>query len=548
MDYSSLRIKKYKLFEEVFLLDLKRVNIIIGKNNSGKSSLIDAFSAAYDENEFAKLEKEIGELIASTAVSIEMVEAVFRGYSGIGRWNPTRYATAVEGKEIGFRITGKTVSFSGSIKVELMSDDKLINELKSHWPSGLRIVEETRNQTCFRRMNAERYIVPEHTLEDGLSPTGEGATNLMRKILSESNYDESTIEIELLNALNSIFQSDGEFESIRIQQINGESGGIWEVFLQEKGQQRIPLSKMGSGLKTIILILLNLLVIPGLSKKTRFVYAFEEIENNLHPALQRRVFDYLYKYAVDNETTIFITTHSHVAINCFYDKDEASLYYIEKKDNKATVYRIESYLDKAKILSDLDVKASDILQSNGIIWVEGPSDRVYIKRWIELLTDNEFEEGKDYQFLYYGGRLLSHYSAEEETDLISILTTNRNAAIVIDSDKINRQTSLNNTKKRIIGEFSRLNMFSWVTKGKEIENYIPVSAIRNMLGKDRMKECGQYELFPGYIEKHYKGFSGRKVQFANSVIKNMSKEECERKMDLQKQIKELYRSIEKWNR
>lgn len=548
MDYSSLRIKKYKLFEEVFLLDLKRVNIIIGKNNSGKSSLIDAISAAYDENEFAKLEKEIGELIASTAVSIEMVEAVFRGYSGIGRWNPTNYATAVEGKEIGFRITGKTVSFSGSIKVELMSDDKLINELKSHWPSGLRIVEETRNQTCFRRMNAERDIVPEHTLEDGLSPTGEGATNLMRRILSESNYDESTIEIELLNALNSIFQSDGEFESIRIQQINGESGGIWEVFLQEKGQQRIPLSKMGSGLKTIILILLNLLVIPGLSKKTRFVYAFEEIENNLHPALQRRVFDYLYKYAVDNETTIFITTHSHVAINCFYDKDEASLYHIEKKDNKATVYRIESYLDKAKILSDLDVKASDILQSNGIIWVEGPSDRVYIKRWIELLTDNEFEEGKDYQFLYYGGRLLSHYSAEEETDLISILTTNRNAAIVIDSDKINRQTSLNNTKKRIIGEFSRLNMFSWVTKGKEIENYIPVSAIRNMLGKDRMKECGQYELFPGYIEKHYKGFSGRKVQFANSVIKNMSKEECERKMDLQKQIKELYRSIEKWNR
>ena len=77
-------------------------------------------------------------------------------------------------------------------------------------------------------------------------------------------------------ALNSIFQSDGEFESIRIQQINGESGGMWEVFLQEKGQQRIPLSKMGSGLKTIILILLNLLVIPGLSKKTRFVYAFEE--------------------------------------------------------------------------------------------------------------------------------------------------------------------------------------------------------------------------------------------------------------------------------
>lgn len=59
----------------------------------------------------------------------------------------------------------------------------------------------------------------------------------------------------------------------------------------------------------------------------------------------------------------------------------------------------------------MDVKASDILQSNGIIWVEGPSDRIYLKRWLELFTPNEYEEGKHYQFLYYGGRLLSQYNA-----------------------------------------------------------------------------------------------------------------------------------------
>ena len=36
MKFSSIRVKKYKLFDEVMLSELKRVNIVIGKNNSGK--------------------------------------------------------------------------------------------------------------------------------------------------------------------------------------------------------------------------------------------------------------------------------------------------------------------------------------------------------------------------------------------------------------------------------------------------------------------------------------------------------------------------------
>lgn len=48
MIYSSIKLKNYKLFDEVTLQDLKHVNVIIGKNNSGKTSLIDVIAAAYD--------------------------------------------------------------------------------------------------------------------------------------------------------------------------------------------------------------------------------------------------------------------------------------------------------------------------------------------------------------------------------------------------------------------------------------------------------------------------------------------------------------------
>ncbi len=188
-----------------------------------------------------------------------------------------------------------------------------------------------------------------------------------------------------------------------------------------------------------------------------------------------------------------------------------------KENNGATIKRIESYIDKTEILDDLDIKASDILQASGIIWVEGPSDRIYIKKWLEIFCNNQFEEGKHYQFLYYGERLLSQYSAEEETDLISIITTNRNAAIVIDSDKRYQAAPLNDTKKRIIEEFDKLDMFCWVTKGKEIENYIPKDAIESMAGKVIRKKCEKYDLFPDYINTYYKNFANKKVPFANEI-------------------------------
>ena len=194
------------------------------------------------------------------------------------------------------------------------------------------------------------------------------------------------------------------------------------------------------------------------------------------------------------------------------------------------------------------MKASDILQSNGIIWVEGPSDRIYIKRWLELFTPNEYEEGKHYQFLYYGGRLLSQYSAKEETDLINIITTNRNAAIVIDSDKRSRSASLNNTKKRIMDEFDRLGMFYWVTKGKEIENYLPKEAVEAMLDITLESGCSQYKLFPDFIVPYYKGFSSKKVPFANKIKGHISLENSADILDLKKQIEKLYTHIKAWNR
>lgn len=46
-----------------------------------------------------------------------------------------------------------------------------------------------------------------------------GASNLIRKILNYSDYDEKIIEKELLDALNNIIYSDSHYSEIKVQQV-----------------------------------------------------------------------------------------------------------------------------------------------------------------------------------------------------------------------------------------------------------------------------------------------------------------------------------------
>lgn len=553
--YKGIRFKGYKAFAAdtyTELDNLPRVSVIIGKNNSGKSSVIDVMGMMYDR--MYAMREEITscaeEIAAEIPITRDMCDRLLSGYTSIQGYTSGTLWIKSKGRSIGYRVEpedsgGHIVEWNDRLPLWNSSD---ANRVESD-------ISRERDTYVFRHVAAERNIVPEEeekiggTLED-LSSTGRGASNIIRAFLNDSSYDETIIEDTLLKAVNEIMSPEAVFEGIRVQQVQDGYGNVrWEVFLKEEGMSRCPLSRMGSGLKMIILVLLNLLVIPELDeyKNKKMVYGFEELENNLHPAMQRKLFEYIYEFAEMHDVQVFITTHSHVAINAFYDKDDAGIFHVYKQDGRAFVKRIESYLDKTRILDDLDVKASDLLQSNGIIWVEGPSDRVYIKHWLDLYFPDRFVEGVHYQFLYYGGRLLSQYSAEEVTELISVIKTNRNAVIVMDSDKRNRNARLNDTKKRIIAEFDALGMMSWVTKGKEIENYIPKTAIEEALEVSLKAQCGQYELFPGYIEKYYRGFTGKKVRFARCVVDHMTEENMAGMMDVKKRVTELGERIVEWN-
>ena len=150
-------------------------------------------------------------------------------------------------------------------------------------------------------------------------------------------------------------------------------------------------------------------------------------------------------------------------------------------------------------MPDLGYRASDLLQSNCIIWVEGPSDRIYLNHWIGTVA-SDLVEGLHYSIMFYGGRLLSHLSAlDPEVDgFISLRRLNRNISIVIDSDRLAHDKPINETKLRVSSEFDSGPGFAWITQGREIENYVDPHTLEEAVKKThpdafQLRATGQYD-------------------------------------------------------
>jgi hypothetical protein len=345
------------------------------------------------------------------------------------------------------------------------------------------------------------------------------------------------------------------FSRIVPQRIN-KSSSTYEIYIEEANAGPIALSQSGSGIKSVMLTLLNLLVMPQLDGKPLgdCVFGFEELENNLHPALLRRLIVYLYKFSCDNSCPIFLTTHSNVAIDVLSHQANCQLIHVayDRKEERATCSRVGHYGHSRIILDDLDIRASDLLQSNGVIWVEGPSDKIYLNRWLELMSQGRLQENVHYQVLFYGGKLLSHLTADDEpSNLISILTVNRNCCIVMDSDLDDESQPIRPTKARLEAEVKSAGGVAWTTAGREIENSLQADVVSSVLGTNT-KQVGRYAKFDRHIqavdEKWGKSFSKKKVQFAAEVCEKLNGGNAFEVLDLRARIQELCRTIAEWNR
>ncbi|SIS98622.1 AAA family ATPase [Paracoccus saliphilus] len=307
---------------------------------------------------------------------------------------------------------------------------------------------------------AKRQLGPKG--EDFEDLTGKGLIDHLAEIQNPDHHEREK---------NATFQRINKF----VREVTGKSDAALEVpsnrrhLLVHMDGKVLPLTSLGTGIHEVVLIASFCTIYQNR------IMCIEEPEIHLHPILQRKLIDYL---EAETDNQYFITTHSAA----FIDQPGAAIYHVKNDGEQTFVSNVVRPNDTRNLIDDLGYRASDILQSNAIVWVEGPSDRIYIRHWLSLVQPN-LKEGIHYSIMFYGGSLIRHISADDEAvdEFIKLTKMNRNFAILIDSDKRSSRSRLKPAAQRLKTELSGKNALVWITNGREIENYINPDALHKVL-------------------------------------------------------------------
>lgn len=574
--FFGLKVANYKCFHDQpeGFEKLSRFNLIVGRNNSGKSALLEAVEVACNERpQFLSRFPNVNrtpEILLGREITDEIARSAFpSGHSdydiggelwstaGIHLPESRMWWSLTNMREDNYwsLTQGSTQNANRLMGKDQTGRQRIFSRLTNAMPSPFR------HKVC-RRINADRQIYPENSSSEiSVLPTGTGVINAIHSFVNKAKYDRGIVQKELLRELNKIFGPDGHFSEITCKELQD---GRWEVFLTEAGKGDVPLSASGTGLKTVIFVLVELMLVPLIMGKSlnQIVFCFEELENNLHPAILRRLLDHIYNTIIVANSMCFISTHSSTSIDVFGTREHSQLLHVSHDNQRSMCRQVKSLCELRPVLDELDVRASDILQANCVIWVEGPSDRTYLHKLIDIMSDGILRERFHYQFMFYGGKLLSHYSTGDAEFVagLEMLRINRHSFLVVDADIEEAGQEIRATKIRVKSEYEAAGCGVWVTEGREIENYLPAFAIEAYLNADANKprvsidnDIGQFQKFNVYGDKLRDRFGEtykhNKAGVSIEIAKHLTDDpRLWERLDLESRVRQLCEFIIKSNK
>jgi predicted ATPase len=227
------------------------------------------------------------------------------------------------------------------------------------------------------------------------------------------------------------------------------------------------LEALGGGVEQVLVLAVILL-----GERDEGGIFIEEPESHLHPDAQHRLIEQILAHRGNRQ--LFLTTHSPVFLNGFGDR--ADVFRVTRASTgKVEVERCVQRGHQRHVLDDLGVRPSSLLQSNCVVWVEGPTERVLVRHWLSLV-DEALHEQRHYDFVYTGGSLLAHLGADVEApsdaDLQDLFRVCRHNYVICDRDAGPDATPAKRDVQRIQGMIDD-HLKLWVTHAYEIEWYYP---------------------------------------------------------------------------
>ena len=362
---SSLDLIGYRGFREYRLSGLRRINLLVGKNNSGKTSILEAVNLlALNGNPrvLSKIARQRGEL------PIDPDERETR------RTNYTDLSHFFHGHEFGetSKLSVKSAGPLGSLSVyavsleELNEDQQklLFDEITGRVALGLaiRVVREGESSLrtglalpvsengAFSVEQASRLYRLYRTRPDDIPIQFISQDSLERASVAEM-WDKVVTESKEQDVVDAMKILDARISSVAF--LSGERpyryesrGGVLIGF--EGLKRRVPLGSNGEGMRRLLALALSL------SKCQNGILLVDEIDTGLHYSIMGDMWRLVVETALRSNIQVFATTHS---FDCIRGLDWLCRKF-PNLGNEVSLQKIEPELSTAVALDAAHIKLS----------------------------------------------------------------------------------------------------------------------------------------------------------------------------------------------
>lgn len=344
---NSLKIKNFKQFNEFEINDLSLVNLVSGKNNVGKSSLLEALFLLIDHSNpevFVKLNNFRNTISLS---SVAVWENLFYNFNSNSIINISA-RNAKDKFEISYSKDSAYVPVNNH-----NIENAMFNRFKDSAKTNYSLKYEFKWNDYIEKNNI--IVSQDGFLTNIQTSEKDNEIKNVCKVYMV-NYDTARSDKIILDWMGEIEKSNIRQEVIELLNIIDSNivdvmvitdNGLPRLYIKLNNNNLFPIEFMGDGIRKLLHLYLAIRV------KEYNIVLIDEIENGLHYSMYEVLWRYIYKLAKSRNCQIFATTHSYENITAFQSvlsdkKDDMVYFRLGKSENKIEAHRFSAeMLDEA---------------------------------------------------------------------------------------------------------------------------------------------------------------------------------------------------------